>query len=160
MENPTPCPCGSEKTYAVCCRPYHQQLNAPTAEALMRSRYSAFALGLDEYLIKTRHPSFRDKDSGSDLKDALQRQQWVGLTILETLEGSEQDNEGQVRFSAHFIENGRPGVLTENSRFKREQGRWYYVDGEAQLQSGAVKLGRNEPCWCGSGKKFKKCHGA
>lgn len=146
------CPCGSGLEYGECCAPLHRgEHNAATAEALMRSRYSAFVLKLPDYLSATWHPSTRPDDldlSGDDT-------QWQRLRIIATEAGWAGDDVGMVEFIAYH----EGGQLHERSRFVRQEGRWFYVDGEISPPVKQGKAGRNDPCPCGSGKKFKKCCG-
>ena len=135
------CPCGSGDTYAACCGRFHAGLgsggaetvvHAPTAEALMRSRYSAFAIGgprLAEYLLATWHPSTRPPALELDGST-----RWRRLDVVRTTAGGPFDTHGTVDFAAHYIDvpDGRRGVLREHSRFVREEGRWYYLDGDVQ----------------------------
>ena len=148
------CPCGNG-VFKDCCGPYLDgDQAAPTAEALMRSRYTAYAVGNVEYLLKSWHPASREDDFV--LEEAIQ---WQGLDILDTTDGGEADDTGEVEFVARYLVENRPGQLRERSDFRREDGLWYYVDGEevkAQPVS-VTKVGRNEPCPCGSGKKYKRC---
>ena len=117
----TPCPCGSGAAYGACCGRYHAGEPAPTAEALMRSRYAAYALGDAAYLRRTWHRTTRprrlDLDGGPD---------WTGLEIVDRVDGGERDDEGVVEFRAHHV----GGVLAERSRFVRDgvHGRWLYLD--------------------------------
>ena len=118
------CPCGGGP-YTECCEPFHVGLaEAPTAEALMRSRYSAFALGLGDYLWRTWHPRTRPE------RVALDDTDWVGLEILDVADGTERDQTGIVEFVAHYRDGRRRGRMRERSRFERRGGRWLYVDGE------------------------------
>lgn len=119
------CPCGSKKLYAQCCELLHQGAPAPSAEALMRSRYSAFALGLDEYIQRSWHASKRPL---ANTLDASEKTQWIGLQIKR--HQSLDDDHASVEFSARYKINGRAFVLRETSRFVRENGHWFYVDGE------------------------------
>ena len=120
---PSACPCGSGEAFAACCGPLHAgTAKAATAEALMRSRYSAFALGDEAYLLRTWHPSTRP--DRLDLDDRT----WTGLEILETTGGSPLHTQGTVRFSAHYADADGPGTQTENSEFERAGADWYYVD--------------------------------
>lgn len=128
----------------------------------MRSRYSAFARRIPQYLFDTLHPSKRSPDELAMLEKAVSRSNWLGLQIISTQQGQPDDNEGQVAFRATYEEAGQSeeagqnAHLEENSLFIKEAGRWYYLQG----QFAPDKLpGRNDPCWCGSGRKFKKCHG-
>ncbi|MGV8849382.1 MAG: YchJ family protein [Propionibacteriaceae bacterium] len=118
------CPCGGG-TYDNCCEPFHAgPTEAPTAEALMRSRYSAFALGLDDYLWRTWHP--RTRPEQVTLDDTA----WTGLEILDVVDGTERDQSGIVEFVAHYGFGSRAGRMRERSRFGRRGRRWMYVDGE------------------------------
>jgi SEC-C motif-containing protein len=125
-----PCPCGSPSAYAECCGALHAGSTAPTAEALMRSRYSAYVLALEPYLLATWHSSTRPTQL--DLA-ANEKSQWLGLEIKRR-----QINDDTasvefvefVEFVARYKTSGRAHRLHETSRFIREDGRWYYVDGE------------------------------
>jgi SEC-C motif-containing protein len=120
------CPCGSGLDYSGCCEPLHLGDPADTAEALMRSRFSAFALGLDSYLLSSWHPSTRpatfEVDDGTT---------WRKLQIVDTVDGGLDDETGVVEFRASYRDHGgTAGVLHERSRFERDSGRWSYVDGD------------------------------
>lgn len=125
-----PCPCDSGSTYADCCGNWHagllQGLHAPTPEALMRSRYSAYVLGLIDYLLATWHPA----TAPGELE--LPPLKWLGLEVLLAQSTAQA---GVVEFVARCRENGRAQRLHETSRFVREQGRWYYVDGIIEAQA-------------------------
>lgn len=124
---PTRCPCLSGLPYAECCGPLHAgERTAPTAEALMRSRYSAFALGDAAYLRATWHPSTRPRDL--QLDDGTR---WVRLDVLATGAGGPFDTAGTVEFRAHYRDAAGAGSLHEVSRFARVGGTWSYVDGVA-----------------------------
>lgn len=120
------CPCGTGVPYSACCGPAHAgTAPAPTAEKLMRSRYSAFALGDAEYLLRTWHASTRP----SSLRlDSARR--WVGLSIDATEGGGLLHKTGTVEFTASYEDGGFRGSQHEKSRFVREDGQWCYVDGE------------------------------
>jgi SEC-C motif-containing protein len=146
------CPCGSKRGYDECCAPLHRgERRAATAEALMRSRYSAYVMKNADYLAATWHTSTRPV--GLDL--SADDTPWQCLVILAMEKGGEGDNTGYVEFSAYFT----GGQLHERSRFVKEDDYWLYVDGELLPPVAEVKVGRNDPCPCGSGKKFKKCCG-
>lgn len=145
--NPINCPCGSNRPYLDCCLPLHQGTAAETPEALMRSRYCAFVKKLPNYLLDTWHPSTRPKQL--DLTDSPD---WVSLEVLQS---DEQGDKGHVHFRAVYRADNGWGYLEEHSSFVREAGGWYYVQGETR--DGAFKPGRNDPCPCGSGRKFKQC---
>jgi SEC-C motif-containing protein len=116
------CPCGLGGDYDSCCGRLHAGIPAPTAESLMRSRYSAFAVGDAGYLLRTWHPSTRPKSLTLD--PALR---WTGLTVLETHGGGIFDADGTVRFRAVYVEEGQRRVLAETSNFIREEGFWTYL---------------------------------
>lgn len=146
------CHCGHDRTYQSCCQPMHLCLTpANSPEQLMRSRYSAFCCGDIEYLINTTHPSNRAVDDAREIQKSIESTQWHRLQVIDS---SSQGDKGSVEFTAFFTANEKPGQLHEKSAFIRENNLWYYFDGE---QCPPVKLQRNEPCWCGSGKKLKKC---
>lgn len=155
----TGCRCGSQLAFEQCCQPrIDDSAPAETAEQLMRSRYSAFCRGNVDYLIATHHPSKHRPDDRQQLTDSIDHSRWLGLTIVRCQQGQSEDQQGQVEFIALYSDSEHLHQLHERSRFVKENGRWYYLDGE--LFDSAPKLpGRNEACWCGSGKKFKKCHG-
>ena len=125
-----PCPCGTGRTYALCCGRYHTGEAAPDAEALMRSRYSAFVTGNADYLRATWHPDTRPDELGLDAPGA-QKTMWLGLTVKShRVTGPET---AEVEFVARYRVGGGSAVrLHERSRFVRVDGRWLYVDGEHQ----------------------------
>lgn len=154
MSTSDQCPCCSGSPYSQCCQPFHNHTGKPaTAEQLMRSRYSAFVKQLADYLITTRHPGKRHLDSLEQLNQSFANTHWLGLTILSTEKGTAKDTTGYVSFAARYQEAGKQEILHERSFFKKEVDQWYYVEAD-------FNQGRNDPCWCGSQKKFKKCHGA
>ena len=120
-----PCPCGRGEAYAECCEPLHQGAPAPTAERLMRSRYSAFALGLDGYLLRSWHSSMRPTDREFD-----ETIEWRRLVIESTEAGGPFDDSGFVTFTAIGRNSEGRFEQRERSRFVREGGHWFYIDGE------------------------------
>ncbi|GGW55658.1 YchJ family protein [Vreelandella hamiltonii] len=151
MTHPMPesCPCGSTLPLAACCQPFHQGQAVPeTPEALMRSRYTAFALNERDYLLATWHATTRPATLPPDPTT-----QWQSLVIVSAPQPSR--DEGHVHFKATFRESGRWHVLEEASRFVWEEQRWWYVDGKPTVIR--LKPGRNDACPCGSGRKFKVC---
>jgi SEC-C motif-containing protein len=116
------CPCGLGDDYDSCCGRLHSGAPAATAEQLMRSRYSAFAVGDAAYLLRTWHPSGRPRVLRLD--PVLR---WARLAVLETHDGGLFDTAGTVRFRAMYVHDGQRGVLAETSRFVREDGRWVYL---------------------------------
>ena len=145
----TACPCQSGLDYAHCCQPLHQGKPAASPEALMRSRFCAFALKNTDYIAQSWHLSQRP--AGLDLDDD---QQWLALEIIAS---DEDGDTGWVHFRATSKDRQGLAALEERSRFVKENGHWYYLDGTPSVT--ALKPGRNDPCPCGSGKKFKKCCG-
>lgn len=157
------CPCGSGRGVGACCGPILAGTPAPTAEALMRSRYTAFVRGDLEYIDRTHAPEKRDTAERSATKNTFNSVEWVRLEVLQTTRGGLSDDTGMVEFAAYFSQNGAEMVHRERSNFRRDDGLWIYVDGDFPEDAGAQrigKVGRNAPCPCGSGKKFKKCCGA
>jgi len=155
------CFCGSGRGYAHCCEPLHSGAQrAQTAEQLMRSRYAAFCCRNAAYLIATHHPSKRTLSEREELEKNFAAIQWLGLRILGREQGQADDRQGTVEFEARFFQQGKAGSLHERSRFLKEEGQWFYLDGEFPSTAANTAPGRNDPCYCGSGKKFKKCHGA
>ncbi|WP_394828541.1 YchJ family protein [Pendulispora albinea] len=133
---PRECPCYSGARYSACCEPFHAgRAEAPTPEALMRSRYAAFALGLGGYLLETLSAGHPDRDLPPDdyvrqLSRAREKQRFMGLTILEA---SEDGDRGEVRFHARIFERGQDRSFTERSAFVREDGAWRYDSGEVDM---------------------------
>jgi SEC-C motif-containing protein len=121
--NGIPCPCGGAD-YITCCGRYHNGTPALDAEALMRSRYSAYVLKLEAYLLATWHPDTRP----ATLDLAADKSKWIGLEVKRR--GTESADRATVEFIARYRTGGRAQRLHEISRFVREQGRWFYVDGE------------------------------
>ena len=153
------CPCSSGRNFAQCCAPYLSGGVLPlTAETLMRSRYSAYATGNVDYLRETLLPGTReDFDRDAALKWA-ESSEWTGLDIRWTEAGGPSDETGAVEFVARFTRDGQASLHHETSRFEKRDGRWYFVDGISGSRPRiAPKVGRNDPCICGSGKKYKKC---
>jgi SEC-C motif-containing protein len=120
---PLRCPCGSAD-YAACCGIYHGGTPAPDAAAMMRSRYSAYVLKLEAYLMATWHPGTRP----AVLDLATDNTKWIGLEIRK--HNAESADRATVEFVARYRIGGRAARLHEVSRFVREDGRWFYVDGE------------------------------
>jgi SEC-C motif-containing protein len=119
-----PCPCGSSKPYTSCCQSLHNGEAAPSAERLIRSRYSAYVLGLNDYLQKSWHTSTRPS------RVRLFDHQWIGLKIIRTEAGQTNDEDGIVEFIAKYKVNGKAHKLQETSRFVKEGEHWFYVDGD------------------------------
>lgn len=157
-----PCPCGSFEPSDACCAPILAGAQARTAEALMRSRYCAYVAGNVDYLQRTSAGEALLAFDRDEVRRSFPGTEWFGLEVVDASGGREGDTEGTVTFRARFRRNGRFHVLSERSQFRRINGEWRYCSGEVAPDTGAAagQVGRNDPCPCGSGRKFKKCHGA
>jgi SEC-C motif-containing protein len=155
------CPCGSEKDYEKCCADFITGKALPkTAEQTMRSRYSAFVKHATEYIVETHHEEGRSEINLNELKEWSENSEWKGLEIIRTEKGQESDQEGIVEFKANYVAGGQPVEHHEESTFKKIDGRWFFHDAKILRESvkrSDPKVGRNDPCPCGSGKKYKKC---
>jgi SEC-C motif domain protein len=135
---PSSCPCGNTASYDNCCAAYHAgTAAAPTAEALMRSRYTAFTRSNIDYLIATLHPKSRRPDDKRRHRQTINQTQWIRLTILKTQKGQPTDKTGMVEFVAEFRDTQAVGFaaaevhqLHERSRFVKVDNQWFYVDGD------------------------------
>lgn len=146
------CPCGSGKTLTDCCGRWHSGTAAPSPEALMRSRYSAYSLGLVDYLVATTLPAQQQGLDRAAMAAWSSNSQWLGLVVerLEPLAG--EPPRAFVTFSAQWRDAEGEHRQRERSAFVHNRGRWYFID-----PSVGLKAGRNDPCPCGSERKFKKC---
>ena len=161
MQEPvTQCPCGTGKKYSECCEVYHLDTPAPTAEKLMRSRFSAYALKKLDYLISTTWPRQQPALKEQEIHDRADNTCWTRLEIVETQKGLAEDATGVVEFKAMFTtpKDSQEQTYHERSDFIKENGRWYFIyPNLPQTPVTSRQPGRNDPCSCGSGKKFKKC---
>ena len=172
------CPCGTESKFENCCEPFLKGSKAPeTAEKLMRSRYSAFVKGNIEYLTTTLASESRSDFDIAATRKWAEQAEWKGLKIMSVTNGAENDSKGTVEFVATYAIDGEALDHHEVSQFRKsDAGQWYFVDGDSHthpegeghhhhhskpqtVMREGPKIGRNDPCHCGSGKKFKKCHG-
>ena len=159
------CPCGSGKTYDECCKPIIKgTAPAKTAEALMRSRYTAYVKHEIDHIINSCETS--DKENRIYVEETRkwsEESTWQGLKILRTEKGKENDTEGVVEFTATYTtKKGIRDVHHETANFKKINGEWVYSSGyltTTTVVREGRKIGRNEPCPCGSGKKYKQCCG-
>ncbi len=146
-----PCPCNPAKQFKECCEPFLNGKKTPQSpQELMQSRFSAYATQQEQYLLDTWHPSTRPQSV-----DMSQSPMWLALQVIKT---SSQGNYGVVEFKARYRQGNEIEMLHETSRFIKEDGHWLYLDGDLH-QPQLDKTGRNDPCPCGSGRKFKKCCG-
>jgi SEC-C motif-containing protein len=158
------CPCGSGTDFARCCEPFITGAATPaTAEELMRSRYSAFVSSHTDYIFETTHPEHRADYDHKTTEDWAQNAVWEGLRVVTAKAGGPNDDTGEVEFIVNYVEAGLRHFHHELAAFKRHEGKWYFVDGAAvsqrPLERVGEKVGRNDPCTCGSGQKYKKCCG-
>lgn len=158
LNEPQECPCGGGE-FSQCCQPIiHGSEQSPTAERLMRARYSAYATGAIEFLGKSTHSRTRKQFDPEGAARWSQDSRWLGLTILGS--DSSLPDRAHVNFEARFEDKGGELIVhRERSLFERESGEWRFVSGGA-IPATSQKIGRNEPCPCGSGRKHKKCCGA
>jgi len=132
------CPCGTGFPYTDCCGPLIRGASpADTAEDLMRSRFSAFAKGLWSYLEQTRYPDGQELSAWYKTKFMHDEISWTKLDILDAKKGDSCDEEGEVSFIAHYVENGEQKTLQEVSRFIKEEGKWFYNEHESKIISSA-----------------------
>ncbi|MGH8021636.1 MAG: YchJ family protein [Opitutaceae bacterium] len=159
------CPCGSGLEYDACCGAVISGAQpAATAEALMRSRYTAYVVRAFDHLKDTLTEEQRADFSADEAAKWAESSEWLGFTILNKVKGEAGDDEGLVEFSARFRAGGKEHEHVEASRFVRVEGKWHYAGmlatkGET-VRRETPKIGRNDPCPCGSGKKYKRCCGA
>jgi len=159
------CPCGSDKPYSECCESIIKgEQPAQSPEAVMRARYSAYAQNETDYLLNSLHPDKRDDHNPEETRRWAESAEWHGLEIVNTEGGGPEDTEGDVEFRATFTHKGERQTHHELAHFQKEDDTWYYLEGEPVKPETYVregpKIGRNDPCPCGSGKKYKKCCGA
>lgn len=156
------CPCCSEKNYNDCCGPYIGGQKQPdTALALMRSRYTAFTLADIDYIEKTRHPQSENDFDKAATKKWAKESKWLKFELVGTEAGEKADEGGSVEFIARYTVDGKKQEHHEIALFQRHEEKWYFMDGDfvkgETIRRETPKVGRNEPCSCGSGKKYKKC---
>jgi SEC-C motif-containing protein len=129
----------------------------------MRSRYTAHVLGRIDYIVATTDPERRSGLDRGAVERWARESKWLGLTIVAVERGGAGDDAGVVEFQAAYESGGARVVHHERSRFRRRDGAWLYVDGDAIKPAPArraVTPGRNDPCPCNSGRKYKRCCGA
>lgn len=156
----TLCPCNSNIEFELCCNQYISGNKLPeTALLLMKSRYSAFATANADYLNKTSV----SKQTSKDLATWAKSNTWKSLEILNTTQGQEIDSSGTVEFRVLYNNSDKQLIEhLEKSTFIKNENQWMYDTGEVKvnvLPNSNISIGRNDPCTCGSGKKFKKCCG-
>ena len=156
------CPCGLKSSLEKCCLPIIQGKQQPkTAEQLLRARYTAFTLGEVPFILASHHSKTRHEVKEDEITDWSKNSKWLGMKIHHIEGGSETDSKGTIVFSASYVAEGKTQEHSEKSLFEKENGQWRFFDAD-RVQIGTYrraepKIGRNDPCSCGSGKKFKKC---
>lgn len=157
------CPCGSEQSFDKCCGPYLSgKANPPTAEALMRARYTAYTKHDVGFVERTNDPKHGEPFDVESAKKWAESAKWQGLEVVRTEQGGENDSRGKVEFIAKFKLEGEDQMHHEIGNFRKDGGVWYFVDGKTPgvtIRNEKPAPGRNDPCPCGSGKKYKKCCG-
>lgn len=159
------CPCGTGQTYLECCQPIIAGTRqALTAEQLMRARYSAYTQVEMDFLQASLHPDRRSDNDGEGAQDWAENSTWHGLEVVATQAGGPDDDQGRVEFIASYTHEGEEQAYHEVAEFDRVDGSWYFREGTPGVRKPIVreepKIGRNDPCSCGSGRKFKKCCGS
>ena len=159
------CHCGLSEKYETCCGSIIDGTRFPsTAEELMRARYSAHVVGAIDYIVDTHDPKKRGDVKRANIEEWSKESDWLGLEIVAKRYGGASDHKGNVEFIARFKRDGKEQEHREFSNLRRIDNRWCYVDGRVRMADPEVraekKIGRNDACPCGSGKKYKKCCGA
>jgi len=159
------CPCCSGKQFDACCGPLLAGEPAPTAEALMRSRYTAYTKADIDYIMRTMAPDASTNDFvPEEAREIASNTIWGGLRMLNVKDGGPEDESGEVEYVARYKHDGRQLYHHERTTFGRNSdGHWWVLGGVTNPRGDprkVMKIGRNDPCPCGSGKKFKKCCGS
>lgn len=150
------CYCCSGEKFELCCGPILSgDAKAKNAEQLMRSRFSAYCTDNFQYILDTYGAEQRQNLTTEALKSSAGDTRWLGLQVIAFKETSEQT--AQVEFVAFYKDAGNVYQMHEISDFELQQQHWKYTTGQMQADSGKIKLSRNAPCPCNSGKKFKQC---
>jgi SEC-C motif-containing protein len=157
------CYCGSGKPFAECCGPVLDGTrDARTPEELMRARFSAHCLRDYPFLVRSTHPEHREGVTEEEIARWATHVQWTKLEVHSATPGAD-DTTGEVSFTAHFTIKNTPQEMREDASFAKVDGKWLYVDGHVYGQEPyrreSPRVGRNDPCPCGSGLKYKKCCG-
>lgn len=159
------CPCGAAADYAACCEPIIKGVRlAVTAEELMRARYTAYTQVEVDFLQESLHPEARSDSDPAGARDWAENSTWHGLEVLNTEAGGPGDDAGKVEFIASYTYDGQDKQYREVAEFERVEGHWYFRGGRPAVRQPVVrdepKIGRNDACPCGSGRKYKRCCGA
>ncbi len=156
------CLCGLTQPFHECCEPILQGLQPPeTAEQLLRARYCAFPQRAFDFLLSSHHSSSRAEVTAASLAQWAQEVSWVGLSIKQSSQGQAVDQRGEIIFCATYLQKGVQKEHWEHSFFEKEDGIWRFLNSKGvshgTVQRSSPKIGRNDPCVCGSLKKYKKC---
>lgn len=159
------CPCGKGESLESCCGPYIDGSARPeTAEALMRSRYTAFATGNVDYILATHDPDRSTEVDRAGTETWAKGSEWLSFELVSAEKGAPEDDAGVIEFVARYKVKGVAISHRERAIFRKHEDRWVFVDGQMvnapPVRHTGPRVGRNDPCPCGSGKKHKKCHGA
>lgn len=153
------CPCGSAINFDVCCKPIIEGAPAQTPEALMRSRYTAYAVGALQHVAATHAEEVRADFNRAEAERLARECEFQKLDIRKVILDGES---ATMDFVIHFRRDGEDMIQAELATFRREAERWLYAGGDLNTkvtQRIVTRIGRNDPCLCGSGKKAKKCCG-
>ncbi len=163
------CPCrltdsSNQLTFEKCCQPFvEKKKKAVTAESLMRSRYTAYVVKNIDYIDETQITLDNETFDKAEALKWADSSEWMGLDIRKTTKGEQTDNTGTVEFVAHYKDKASGTELHhhETSLFQKKDGEWKFREGQIHgaqpVKRLEPKIGRNDPCSCGSGKKYKKC---
>lgn len=157
------CPCGTGIDLAECCQPIiNGEAKADRAEKLIRARYTAHTLGEMDFILATHHPSTRNDIDESATERWARESTWLGFEIIKADDEDDACTTSRIEFMARYRDGARRRhTHHERAVFEKYHGQWYFRDAEVpevdQFKRGMPKQGRNEPCACGSGKKYKKC---
>lgn len=159
------CPCCSGADYETCCKPFISGARkALKAEELMRARYTAHTTADIDFVVATHHPETRKEIDVEQTRSWAEKSEWIGISIKNVIDGMENDETGEIEFVATYRDhNGVRQTHHELSEFEKKDGEWFFRDAKPptieQFRRDEPKVGRNDPCSCGSGKKYKKCCG-
>lgn len=154
------CPCGSQLAYLDCCGLYIEQSQAaPTPEKLMRSRYTAYTEANIDYIKATMRGKPLLNFNEMEAKSWAQKAKWISLKIINTYPELKQQNCQFIEFIASYQLDERRESIHEKSEFKKYEGKWFYTDSLPPNKLKKINPARNQPCPCGSNKKYKNCHG-
>jgi len=158
------CKCDTGKPYSECCEPIIKGLKTPeNAVDVMRARYTAFVIGEIDFIMATVSPSKKSEYDRKSVEEWSRSTDWTDLEIVSCKDGGVEHESGEVEFIANYRDKDTMKKHHEHASFVKIKGAWYFEDGRApavtQVRRETPKIGRNDPCMCSSGKKYKKCCG-